>query len=228
MWRNILARPEDEAAAVHAPVSRTAECGQADVARSAPAEDGCSGDGARHHEEDGEERVPAEDVAHGQLVVAHANGLQAGRDLRQRRRRREHRRPEEHAGHVQVAGDPLAASREHDAARERHERRDREDRRGPAGGRRLLGELRLRMRDRLLLAVRRNTRLLPRQALARAVEQEQPSHPDDHDQHRGRLETRPRQGRRQLRSRNRDDEHGDDETGLEDEQERRRAIGERS
>ena len=74
---------------------------------------------ARDEEEDGQERVAAEDVAHRELVVADPHRLDAGRDLGQRRRAREERRAEHHAGHAEVAGDALAALLERDAAGER-------------------------------------------------------------------------------------------------------------
>src|SRR5436305_6865011 len=56
----------------------------------------------------------SEDVAEGELVVAHADRSDSGRDLGQRGRGREHGRAEQDARHSDVGGDPLAArSEEH-------------------------------------------------------------------------------------------------------------------
>ena len=185
-----------------------------------------AGEQAREQEQHRQERVAAEDVGHGELVVAEPHRRDPGRDLRQRRGRREDRRAEDDAGHAEVVGDLLAALLEDDAGGERDRGADPED-----GAR--ARERHSALRDfewprRLLLAVWRGAgRVVPRQPAPRAIDEPDADDPEDGDQERGRLDPREERVAGELRAHDRDREHEDHEQPLEPEHERRRPRSQR-
>src|SRR6266545_3233918 len=85
-----------------------------------------AGDQVCGQEEAHLERVAAEDVAHGELVVSEPHGLDARADLRQRRCEGEERRTEHDAVDAGAVGEAVAGQLERDARAERDDARDAE------------------------------------------------------------------------------------------------------
>jgi len=108
-------------------VSRGPERGEVEIGCARLREDRLAREQGREQEQDGEEGVAAEDVAEGELVVAHPGRGQPGRALGEGGGQSEHGGAEDDTREPETAEELLAAALHRDAGHERGHRGGEED-----------------------------------------------------------------------------------------------------